>query len=321
MIRTTLKMVATGLVALAMLVLIAWLTGRIVSDRYDWSQWLLWIPTPGAILVALLGFLGALRPADKPHRRRRRLLVWGITALALAGYFTLHEHRILHRSPSLTAGVRIAYWNPNAGALHDNAEARNAIFIDLDADLTILANARGLKEYDPLTDTLGPKGKAFRVRPFLFFTRLPLLEYQTLISNGGIEVVHLRLDATAALGRAISIYAVDLPSDPRSPRLKTARRLRRLLDSVAAGPPDIVIGDFNMTRGGAALRVAFPDLEHAYDQAGHGYGATYHRAFPLYHIDHVLLNDSLQALDYRLVNPGVGRHVIQVVQLRTRNAP
>ncbi len=321
MIRTTLKMVGTGLVALAMLVLIAWLTGRIVSDRYGWSQWLLWIPTPGAILVALLGFLSALRPAGKPHRRRRRLLVWGITALALVGYFTLREHRIFHRPPSLTAGVRLAYWNPNSGAISDSVEARNTIFIDLDADLTILANARDFKGYAPFADTLGPEGRAFRAWPFFFFTRLPLLEYQTLISNGGIEVVHLRLDATATLGRAISIYAVDLPSDPRWPRLKTARRLRRLLDSVAAGPPDIVIGDFNMTRGGAALRIAFPDLEHAYDQAGHGYGATYPRAFPLYHIDHVLLNDSLQAQDYRLVNPGLGRHVIQVVQLQTRNAP
>jgi hypothetical protein len=314
-------MVATGLVALAMLVLIAWLTGQIVSDRYGWSQWLLWIPTPGAILAALLGFLGALRPADKPHRRRRRLLVWGITAVAIVAYFTLWEHRILRRPPPLTAGVRIAYWNPNSAAIHDSAEARNTILIDLDADLTILANAGGPKQYDALADTLGPEGRAFRVWPFLLFTRLPLLEYQTLISNDGIEVVHLRLDATATLGRAISIYAVDLPSDPRSLRLKTARRLRRLLDSVAAGPPDIVIGDFNMTRGGAALRAAFPDLEHAYDQAGHGYGATYPRAFPLYHIDHVLLDDSLQALDYRLVNPGIGRHVIQVAQVRTHNAP
>ena len=260
MIRTTLKMVATGLVALAMLVLIAWLTGRIVSDRYGWSQWLLWIPTPGAVLVALLGLLGALRPADKPHRRRRRLLVWGITALALVVYFTLHEHRILRRSPSPTAGVRIAYWNPNSGAIRDGVEARNAIFIDLDADLTILANARGPKEYDALADTLGPEGRVFRVRPFLFFTRLPLLEYQTLISNGGIEVVHIRLDATATLGRAISIYAVDLPSQLTTSRMETAKRLRELIESVAAPEPDIVIGDFNMTRGSAALRAAFPQL-------------------------------------------------------------
>ncbi len=314
-------MVATGLVALAMLVLIAWLTGRIVSDRYGWSQWLLWIPTPGAILVALLGLLSALRPADKPHRRRRRLLVWGITALALIAYFTLYEHRILRRSPSPTAGVRIAYWNPNSGAIRDSVEARNTIFIDLDADLTILANGRGLKQYDALADTLGPEGRVFRVRPFLFFTRLPLLEYQTLISNGGIEVVHIRLDATTTLGRAISIYAVDLPSDLATSRMETAKRLRELIESVATPEPDIVIGDFNMTRGGAALRTAFPDLEHAYDQAGHGYGATYPQAFPLYHIDHVLLEGSLQATDYRLVNPGVGRHVIQVVRIRPRNMP
>ncbi len=301
-----------------MLVIIAWLTGRIVSDRYGWSQWLLWIPTPGAILAALIGLLGALRPTDKPTRRRRRLLVWGITVLAIIAYFTLREHRMLHPAPSQTAGMRITFWNPNSGALRDSVQARNATLIDLDADLTILANAGGFKRYESLAATLGPEGSALRVRPFFIFTRLPLLEYQTLISNGGIEVVHVRLDAAATLGRAISIYAVDLPSDPKSSRLETARRLRGLLDSVAAPPPDIVIGDFNMTRGGAALRTAFPDLEHAYDQAGHGYGATYPRAFPLYHLDHVLLAETVQAQDYRLVNPGLGRHLIQVAEVRSR---
>ena len=44
-----------GLIAVSMatIVLAGWLTGRIVSDRYGWSQWLLRIPTPGTLMKRL----------------------------------------------------------------------------------------------------------------------------------------------------------------------------------------------------------------------------------------------------------------------------
>ncbi len=303
-------MVATGLVALAMLVLITWLTGRIVSDRYGWSQWLLWIPTPGAVAAGVLGVLGSFG-------RRRLMLGWAIITVVIAAYFAGFEHRLTRAHRTESFGLRIAFWNANASGDGDDTKLNDAL-LALDADITILTNASHHRRYERLTGSLGEDGRRFGVRPFMVFTRLPLLEYRSLVSNEGIEVLHLRVDATARIGREISIFAIDLPSDPRIGRMKVATRLRSLLASADAPPPDIVIGDFNITRGGAALRTAFPDLEHAYDQAGHGYGATYPRAFPLYHIDHVLLDDSLQALDYRLVNPGLGRHVIQITDVRPR---
>jgi endonuclease/exonuclease/phosphatase family metal-dependent hydrolase len=88
-----------------------------------------------------------------------------------------------------------------------------------------------------------------------------------------------------------------------------------MLESVAAPPPDIVVGDFNMTRGSASVRTLFPGLTHAFDQAGRGYGATFRRGFPLYHLDHTLLADTVQATDYALVDLGIGRHLAQVVEL------
>ena len=63
----------------AAIVCVAWLIGRIVSDRYGWSQWLLWIPTPVVLLtVATALGLGCMRD-DVPGRRRRRLIAWGVT--------------------------------------------------------------------------------------------------------------------------------------------------------------------------------------------------------------------------------------------------
>ncbi len=94
-----------------------------------------------------------------------------------------------------------------------------------------------------------------------------------------------------------------------------ARSARRMLDGTTAAPPDVVVGDFNMTRGSYAVRTLFPGLEHAYDQAGRSYGATFHRAFPLVHIDHVLLGEQLRATSYQLPDPGVGRHLYQIVEL------
>ncbi len=313
MIRTPLKTATSTLLALVMILLFAWLIGRIASDRYAWSQWLLWIPTPVAIAAGLLGALGSLG-------HRRLILVWAIVAVLIAAYFTGFEHRLIRAHGTESSGLRIAFWNGTTSSDGDHTKLNDAL-LALDADLMILTNAGHHHRYERLTASLGDDGKRIGFQPFMIFTRLPLLEYRSLVSNDGIEVRHLLLDATAQIGREVSIYAIDLPSDPRIGRMNVAKRLRSLLASADGPPPDIVIGDFNMTRGGAALHTAFPDLQHAYDQAGHGYGATYPRAFPLYHIDHVLLDETLQAQDYRLVNPGVGRHVIQVTQVRTRNAP
>ena len=313
MIRTPLKTATSTLIVLVMILLIAWLIGRIASDRYAWSQWLLWIPTPLAIAACLLGVLGSLG-------HRRLMLVWAIVAVLIGTYFTGFEHRLIRAHGTASSGLRIAFWNGNTSGDGDDTKLNDAL-LALDADLTILTNAGHLHRYQRLTASLGEDGKRIGFRPFTVFTRLPLLEYRSLVSNDGIEVRYLRVDATAQIGREVSIYAIDLPSDPRIGRMKVAERLRSLLGRADAPPPDIVIGDFNMTRGGAALRTAFPGLVHAYDQVGHGYGATFPRVLRLYHIDHVLLNDSLQALDYRLVNPGLGRHVVQVVDVRPRNMP
>jgi hypothetical protein len=76
-----------------------------------------------------------------------------------------------------------------------------------------------------------------------------------------------------------------------------------------------VVGDFNMTRGSTSMNALFPGFAHAWDQAGRGYGATFPRGFPLYHLDHTLLADTVQATDYTLVDLGIGRHLAQRVEL------
>jgi endonuclease/exonuclease/phosphatase family metal-dependent hydrolase len=85
-------------------------------------------------------------------------------------------------------------------------------------------------------------------------------------------------------------------------------------DSVRRAVPDLVIGDFNIPRGSASFDAIFPAMQYAFNQAGHGYGASYNRTWllPLYHIDHILIGRGFKATRYDLIDPGVGRHLAQV---------
>ncbi len=290
----------------------AWVLGRVFSDRYVWSQWLLWIPTPAAGLAAGLGLAAA-----SLRRSRPRIVAWGAGFAAVAAHFTLLEHRFLRAAPRPDRGpglrlvhASISDTGPGVRALYERELER------LSPDVAILSIPVPAGELWRLASEMPSAGTPIAAWPFLLFSRLPILEARPLVASDGIYATVFRLDASATLGRAITVYAIDLPSGPRIARAAVARRTRAMLDAAEAAPPDVVVGDLNMTRGGAALGTLFPDLDHAFNQAGSGYGASFHRAFPLYHIDHTLLRPGLRAARYELRDPGFGRHRFQVVELR-----
>jgi hypothetical protein len=294
--------------------LAGWLLGRVVSDRFGWSQWLLWIPTPALLGVVGLGFAGACRPACEPRWRRRRLAVWAGVGAVVAGYFLVIEHRFLRWGAGGPGALTLLHSSVHPGPRQDRQDYVDKL-IESGADVTILSNSVGPLDVQRVELELGEPVQTVTVWPFMVLTRLPILEARPLVANDDTRIALFRLDATAELGRPITVYAVDFPSDPKRPRNEIARAARRMLESVAAPPPDIVVGDFNMTRGSASVKMMFPGLAHAYDQAGRGYGATFPRGFPLYHLDQALLADTVQATDYALVDPGIGRHLAQRVEL------
>ena len=97
--------------------------------------------------------------------------------------------------------------------------------------------------------------------------------------------------------------------------MEIAKRVRYLLDSVSTIPPDLVIGDFNMTRNSVAIANMFPELHDVADIAQTGLLASFPAPFPLYHIDHILMNTQFKATTYELINPHLGRHQIQVAEI------
>lgn len=309
------------LIALLWLSLLAWLIGRILTDRFAWSQWLWWIPTPAALIAAALGLLFAFRRAATRARRRRRILLWTACFFGLLIDFTTFEHRLLHSTPARPQRrLVIAHWNTTLETGPGNrGDASHAALLravqSLDSDILVLTSppADIVAALDATATSPAKRLHALNLWPLYLRTRLPILHIHEPVATAGVFIMVVELDATAQLGRPITLYLVDLPSNPRLPRMPMMRDARRLVDKSNLPPPDIVMGDFNIPRHSASIAALFPGLRDAYDNAGHGYGATFPRRMPLYHIDHVLINESagLQALRYDIIDQGVARHCAQ----------
>ncbi|MCI0629398.1 MAG: endonuclease/exonuclease/phosphatase family protein [Phycisphaerales bacterium] len=327
--RTTKNVLARGvwlacwtLSAVALLIVVSWFIGRVATDRYAWSQWLWWIPTPAVLLASAVGFAVALRPAGRAGRRRRRQLFWGASGVAILTYFATVEHRLLGSEPISSATsntIKVVHWNISHRPLQPNIEQIVAQLVELDGDVTVITNPSSVPWQPAMIEKLGAGQQPISIGTFGLSSRFPILSTRALIAMDGIWIVEVEIDASAKLGRSVIVYLVDLPSNPRIPRMEQARRIRRSLDDAARlggsappRPPDLIVGDFNITRGSASLDCMFPNMDHAFDQAGHGYGATFPRQRPMWHIDHTLVGASVKALRYKIDNPGISRHRTQI---------
>lgn len=307
LVRLIIQILGVQCMLIGGVLVLAWLVGRVLSDRYLFSQWLLWIPTPAMLPAVLLGLIGSLAPGRKPRLKRRRLRVWALLALCIACYFGLIEHKLLKPAPPAEGDLTISHWNMTAW----NTDDDRLQVLDWLSDLTILVDAWGLQRNTELMDTLPEDFRIIRVRRLTILTRLEVIETRPLIARDLTNVILLRLNCTESLGRELVVYVVDLPSDPKMSRMAIAADLRKLLSEVDAPRPDVVVGDFNMTRNGVAFQSIFPELHHAFVDGGHGYAASFHRLCPLYHIDHILLDDALRAGRYDLIDHDLGRHRLQ----------
>jgi hypothetical protein len=295
-------------------VAIAWVAARIVSDHFAWSQWCLWIPTPLALLAAFLTLPVAARRRD----RRRPWRVAGVLAMVAAMSVSLLtiEHRFVAPRPTRPDGVRLVHWNMSWPA-QSQAERFGRRVPDFESDIVLISSPGHLVRSPSVQQWLGDEGVYRRLGVFAALVRVPIIECRELRASDRTYVALLRLDTTEQIGRDLTILLVDLPSMPLIGRMALARDLRRDLGADDVPVPDIVVGDLNITRGSAALATLFPALHHAWDDAGSGYGATFPRLVPLYHIDHVLLADDLVATEYEIIDPGIGLHLPQ----RARIAP
>lgn len=281
-----------------------WLVGIILSDRFTATQFCSWIPAIAMTPLCLLAAAAA--------RSRRLTTCWCLIAAVTAGWWFLVDQPWRPGEGS-SEGLTLMQWTMS----HDKSDrvTHANYIVETDADITILTHGYGVRGTDEIRNWLGPDAKPYKLGFFTVLTRLPVRQLRPLAAGMDIHARIIEIDTTRQLGRPIRIAAVDLPSKLTRSRWEIARTLRTWLDERDAGRIDIALGDFNMRRGSAALASIFPDLTHAWDRAGHGWGPTWNRRFPIYRIDHVLVADWLDVLDCTTHDPGIGWHLTQHVVL------
>jgi hypothetical protein len=345
--RLLLRLLASLAVAAGAAAMLVLLVGRLASDRWEWSQPLFWIPGIAPVMVgALLAASGlVLARAARWRRGRRVAVVLFLAASAGGAWVAAVEWRVgnVLRRPAPADPLRLLAWNatdvgPEAFEAAVAAEAPD-IFIAINPPLPLdwigfTSRLWNLPREDAARRlrASGAVVIASRFTPVesggasLGLHGVVALSDQQLIDTGRAAFATLQID-----GSQLTIWAIDLPSDPSLGRAAAARQAREAVDSATLRTfrlsdrgdhfvpgesqgfpaPDIIVGDFNTTRGAASLAPLVGGLRDAHAAAGLGPDATWPRHLPLLGLDQAFVGPGIPLRRYDVIDAGAGTHRMQ----------
>lgn len=299
-----------------------WAVGRTATDRLAVIQYLHWIPTIVALAMTVVCALALLASSW----RRCRRVMW-LIALAQASVFFAQDFGFAGMQPLARKEpmIRIAHINPNwpgaespviaqhiATALSEafGASGPDVIFF---SEVGTLLTPEVVRLYCP------KDAVAYTVGRFGIVSRLPIVELTPLYDDSKSTAAIVRFGASQG-DPSWTALVVDVPSNPQLPRFALWEELRARLDGLTDAPIDMVVGDFNTARGAASLHAFAPNMREAFAVAGVGYGASFPREFPLWHIDQMLINPRIEVVRYQVINTGYGKHCMQTAVIRIGQA-
>ncbi|MDI9403557.1 MAG: hypothetical protein QM516_06770 [Limnohabitans sp.] len=294
----------------AVLALVLLVASNLVTDRWYFMQAIWWIPRIALVVPALLwlaALLAIARWLRRDQEETRRLGWWTVAAALLALVQVLRMWGLPAARPS--EALRIVHWNPSypsGDAIRGAVEKLAA----LDADIYLFTDA-GPDVLRESSQLLVPKGYMIEgAGKFSVVSRLTVTEAMPVLAARNRFVSRFTL---ATGSGPLIVETIDLPSAPTLPRTLTMRSLRGELAQLRATEPDIMVGDFNITRGSHSLSLIASDYSEAFETNGTGWGATYPRDWPFIGIDLTFLRAPWYPLRSEIVDPGAGRHRAQVV--------
>jgi len=159
-LRTRLLPRCSKLCAFVGLVILGlWITGRVLTDQYQWSQYLWWVPAIWMLGSAwiCLGLSAALALFSRRLGGMflRPLLL--IVCIGCTGYLIIgvwHMHRIVLPTHKADETVRIVHWNQSAKRVDQQAWA-DAMLED-GVDIVFVSNAPWGKDRQDLLDAFAP---------------------------------------------------------------------------------------------------------------------------------------------------------------------
>lgn len=302
------------------------------------------------------GYEARSQPATNVPAYRKHVFkgVWGMAVLATmgAGAYALAEWSGGGRAPDFqrSQSLRFVFWNDSEGLMRD----WEAALLGPGPDVAIMKPGSG-RSFPKVLERMGPDADFVYTHGFAIVTKAKIkrrTHFTLSIKQGlGFDIRRkdlrqpmadygtatiLELATSERLGRDITVYLIDLPSDPSLWRTEMMREAKAALEKVTAdvwrkdekldrwlrvenpepfGPADVLIGDFNTPRGADSIKIVAGEMQSAYDVAGNGYAATYPRVLPLWHLDQAYVAKSLRVGWYQVRNPGGGSHAMQVVDV------
>ncbi|MDG2053866.1 MAG: hypothetical protein P8J86_04080 [Phycisphaerales bacterium] len=318
--RLVWTILAWAITIFGVIVFIAWLVGEICSNRWHWSQWLLWIPSPLVIVILLVSLLGGIKCWYPMQIQWQRMAPLVLALLFVTAFFTLWEHRFFRQAQNPRDGLSILCWTMASRTISEKGE--EVFFHEVNPDIAILTWGDDLARSKTLFKNHLPNHQLYRGDGVVtVLSKFPVQEIRPVIWNSGLYMSLVVIDASPFFSEPLVVYVVDLPSSTKIGRMQIANDLKKILDKLELPPPDLVVGDFNMNRGSSAIRKMFPDMRNAYNVAGSGYAASFPREWPIYHIDLALLGPRITATGYELIDSGMARHWAQLLHIKPISAP
>lgn len=297
-----------------------WAIGRVMTDRISSIQSLYWIPTIIALAVTLI----CATVLTRSDWRRCRRALWLIACVQAIVFFA-QDYAIARATPMGGAAddsmIRIAHINANwpgensAAFARGLADAFRGIYGEKGPDVLFISEFGGMLGAQIADIYCASDTKGVSIGRFAVVSRLPIVEVIPLYDDAKSTAAFVRFaqwNGNPSWGALL----VDVPSNPLIPRWKMLNELRLHLDALATPSPDIILGDFNTARGGASIQEFAPKMHDAFSQAGIGFGATYPRAAPLWHIDQMLLAPRVTAVRYEIIDTEIGKHRLQTATVR-----
>lgn len=297
------------------LLLVTLAASQIVTDFFGATQFVWWIPRVLLAGSAVLGFALLLAIASIARwsaLERKRLRAWLALSVAIGVWCTWTDWGFVRARPA--GAFRLAHWN----ACHANdgeAVACVDAMLSFDADAMIITDPGASFSHDGAQRLAAAGYQIMQPGSFAIVSRVPILHAQPLFSARGR--VLSRIELLTAFG-PLRIEAVDLPSETTLPRYASMVLFVASMAEIRGPLADIVVGDFNITRGSASLSVLAPNARDAFASVGVGWGGTYPRRWPLWAIDQTLVREPWQAVRAQIVDPGRSRHRAQLVDLMKR---
>jgi len=313
----------------AMLTAVFWGTGRVLTDTVPSLQQLHWIPTVAALTVTVLaiGFLLIAAPGAALRRWRNALCI----VAGLQGVMLLQDWKPLAQAvaaPAVAdaaAPIRIAHVNANWPGAESIERARAYARCTRDAwgesgaDVLFISETGSMLSMEAQGALLTADCSVFFVGRFGVVSRIPVVRATPLMDDGKIAASWVEFGSWRG-NEAFAVLLVDLPSNPSLSRRDVLARMSASLRGRVTAEPDLVVGDLNVARGSGSVASVWPRHREAFAEQGRGWGATYPRHLPLWHIDLMLIGQRVRLLDYSVRDSGAGKHSMQCAALNVGDA-